>query len=290
MGDFLRSLVSFHAVCEESGLPLYVSLDKIPHFRRCFDLKEAPFPCNDLPTEIHIGGHDGTALIHRIVRKCNAEKTSAVFLCCNSGLLHDPSLLLKHLPTFPSILRPSTEVMSLIQTLYERHGLTAGNYYSVHIRCGDVFMRQECGGVGNASSDKRTDLNTERLLYYDRLIQNCVTRHGFDRSKPIVIHSDCAEFKHGLCALNPSCYVVLDTEIQHVANQYGKNTLDSFLSTVAEFYILTRSCGVVMPIYSGFSHIAAFLGQVPLVCSATPTEAWHGEMLASFPPGDRLDC
>ena len=276
IGDLFRSLVSFHAICKESGIPLYVSFAKIPYFQQCFTCLAPPF--HPVETLRHVAGHDGNAFIEAIVRSCEDGKKT-VYLECNSGFLHAPSRLLSQLPSFSSLLRPSDDVEAHIRA----HGLVAGCYYSVHVRCGDTFMRAECGGRGNVSYDKRTDVNHDRLVYFDRLIQDCATRNGFDRTKPIVLHSDSAEFKHGLRALNPA-YVVLETEIQHVANRYGKNTSDSFLSTVAEFYILTRSCGIIMPIYSGFSHMAAFLGQTELFCSATPSEAWHDEMLASFPP------
>jgi hypothetical protein len=64
--------------------------------------------------------------------------------------------------------------------------------------------------------------------------------------------------------MHNSSYIFLDIDIQHVCNSYGKNTIESFISTLAEFYILSKSAGIIMPVYSGFSHIASIIGTIPL--------------------------
>jgi hypothetical protein len=258
-------------------MPLYMTFEKMPHMGRCFDIKTPSFPLDGVSHLTKIADHRGNEFIETTVKRAWVEKLP---LCVfsNVSYLRNPTLLRKHLPLLSTVLRPSAVTREMVEVIMRRHGLVPKGFFSAHIRCGDLFMKRENNGCEFQTVDKRTDVNMDHVRTYDTMIQRCVT----DRSKQIVIHSDSQEFKRLMKEYNPS-YIILDTEIQHVANPIGKNTFESYLSTISEFYILMNSCGVIMPNYSGFSHIASFMAQVPLFYKMPVVERWHLEMLESFP-------
>ena len=53
----------------------------------------------------------------------------------------------------------------------------------------------------------------------------------------------------------------MDIDIQHIANSLGNNDEKSYLSTLSEFYIISKANSTVMlDIYSGFPHLACLFG------------------------------
>ena len=58
--------------------------------------------------------------------------------------------------------------------------------------------------------------------------------------------------------------ISLNIEIQHIAESLGANTRESYISTIAEFFILMKAKTIFMcGSYTGFSHIAAVIGRKP---------------------------
>jgi hypothetical protein len=76
-----------------------------------------------------------------------------------------------------------------------------------------------------------------------------------------LIHSDSPHMKMRLSALSPKC-IPYPSTICHIAEQ--EPVAGGYLSTIAEFFTLTRAQQIVqLGKYSGFCHIASVYGSVP---------------------------
>jgi hypothetical protein len=54
-------------------------------------------------------------------------------------------------------------------------------------------------------------------------------------------------------------------DIKHIAEDVGANTSEGYISTIAEFYIISKARKIYMPeVYSGFSHVASYIEGKPL--------------------------
>ena len=98
-----------------------------------------------------------------------------------------------------------------------------------------------------------------KLIYknYIDLINNFYKNYG-DGLK-IILHSDSNVLKNKLKELNNEI-ITLDIKIKHIAKNIGINNMESFISTVAEFYIILKANKIYMPnIYTGISHIASII-------------------------------
>jgi hypothetical protein len=287
IGDLFRSVLAFHAVCRQSGVEFYISLEETPDYKACFDLKPIPEDIRVESSEYRqriAADYRGNAFIQQVVQAAQ-KKIAVQTVASNVTWLHESALLAVHTPTIQEIIRPSTLVLAKMEEVYARYGLAPGGYASYHVRCGDVYMCKESGK--GTSPDIRTRLTPQTMSQYAHLLRQFSEKLGGDL--PILIHSDSNEFKHQLQALvEPSGnYIFLDMPIQHVANRLGDNTVESYVSTVAEFYLLVKSAAILMPHYSGFSHIASVLGDVPLYGPLAPNRE-HQDLLASLGPSKRF--
>lgn len=288
IGDLFRSLIGFHAACQQAGVAFHISLDETPDFKECFEL--APIPSFDeTPSEYrqHIADHRGNHFIQQALHYAQ-EKKAIQTVASNSSLLHNPTLIATHTPTLSSLIRPSARTLAKIDEMYSRYSLTRRAYASFHLRCGDVYMCRESGK--GSSPDIRTSLTPENIDIYARIL--CQFSERLGGTTPILIHSDSNQFKGLLrekMAGRPGLFIFLDMPIQHVANRLGDNTVDSYVSTVAEFFMLVNSAAICMPNYSGFSHIASVLGDVPIYGPLRPNRE-HRELLESLGPSKKYPC
>lgn len=284
IGDLFRSLMSFYAGCREAGVSFHITLDETPDFKECFDIAPISDTIKTAPSEYNqfIADHRGNVFIQQAIRAAFEEKTVQI-VASNVSLLGSPSIIAAHLPSFSSeIIRPSAQTLTKLEEVYLRYGITRGRYASFHVRCGDVYMCRE-SGIGR-SPDIRTTLSPENIRMYAGLL--CRFSEKLPENLPIVIHSDSNQFKLLLREAmhdTSGSYIFMDIPIQHVANRLGDNTLTSYIATVAEFYMLVNSAAICMPIYSGFSHIAAVLGDIPLYGPIYANRE-HQELLASLGP------
>ena len=108
-------------------------------------------------------------------------------------------------------------------------------------------------------ADNRIDLSIENIITINEYLN--YIKEKYNLNLKIIIHSDTQRIKDELHRLNNN-YLILDISIQHVHNNIGNNTRESFISTIAEFYILSRAQSIFMiKSYSGFSHIASIIGK-----------------------------
>lgn len=260
IGDLLRSIISFYTICQNNNIPFYINFNNIPLFNACFETLNYPIPLNKTIKSYNIiGDYGGTVQIQSIIQYALQNENEIIVVYSNKIMGGINTYISKSISTLSTVLRPSIIITNKIQELYKQYNLTEKHYFSFHLRCGDKYISTE-SHVG-LSTDIRTHINEDNIIYYDNLIKTVINKYKI--TLPIVIHSDSYVLKDKLKALN-SQYIYMDIDIQHVCNNLGKNTAESYISTVSEFYILSQSCGIIMPYYSGFSYMAAVIGDVPL--------------------------
>lgn len=281
IGDLFRSLISFHAVCAQRGLAFHITLEETPDFQQCFNLLPVP-DFGAIPSEYRqcIADHRGNSFIAQVVEFAE-QKRAIQRVASNISFLHNPGLITPSIPAFRTLIQPSALVRAKMEEVYTRYGLTPGSYASFHVRCGDVYMCKESGK--GTSPDIRIILSPATIERYADYLRK-FSEHV---DLPILIHSDSNIFKKELQkCISGSKFIFLDMPIQHVANRLGDNTVDSYVSTVGEFYLLVHSAAVCMPNYSGFSHIASVLGDVPLYGPLAPNSE-HQNLLLSLGPSKK---
>ena len=161
---------------------------------------------------------------------------------------------------FNNILKPSEKVINRINQIYNNYNLKDNNYISLHIRCGDANMSNN----NEQSIDKRINLSDDIYNQYNDIINNFYNNYG--ENLKMIIHSDSQIFKNEICRLNKNI-INLDIDIKHIAENIGINNVDSYISTIAEFYIISKANKIFSPKnYSGFSHIASFINSIKLYC------------------------
>jgi hypothetical protein len=108
-------------------------------------------------------------------------------------------------------------------------------------------------------ADNRINLSIENITNINEYLN--YIKEKYNLNLKIIIHSDSQSIKDELYKLNNN-YLILDINIQHVANNIGNNSRESFISTIAEFYIMSKAQSIFMiKSYSGFSHIASVIGK-----------------------------
>jgi len=293
LGDFFRSLISFCGLCKQNDINFAIDLEQNPLLGACFKVRPIDESIKFEPVEykkcIDGIGDFGTKFIAETIRR-GAESRLTQVILSNCAVLGDRPLVLSGISSLKEEIGPSELTLAKIQELYQRHGLKEGNYASFHLRCGDLFMTRRFGFQRYRKNivDHRVSLATDSVEKYSRLLLNCVDR--VKKDSVLIVHSDSIEMKSKLKksisrSSNKDRFVFLDVKPQHTASYLGENSIDSFAMSVAEFYIISTSINVFMPIYSGFSHLAAVLGDVSLFGPENPKQ-WHRDFMESFGPSN----
>ena len=101
---------------------------------------------------------------------------------------------------------------------------------------------------------------------------------------PLIIHSDSNILKNNLKKLNDNL-ILLDINIQHICNNIGNNNEYSFISTIAEFFIISKASKVfMMDVYSGFSHLASVIGNKELIVNIDDKHMYPKNILELLKP------
>jgi hypothetical protein len=255
VGDFIRSALSFYSLAQRLKYDFFIDLSDNENFQQCFMTPALNLNGQTNTETIYlIGGIVTLQQMAPILEKfANNPKTYVIY---SNAIGFEPIENLQQISAefFDVMLKPSQHVMSYVNDLLEKHELHSDKYVSVHIRCGDKNM----GNGNNASNDYR--INVDDTANYEKIneiICNFKTKHNV--TIPIVLHSDSSKLKNNFKILYPE-YKQIDVEIQHVAENIGSNNLNSYISTMAEFYIIANAHNIVMlDAYSGFSHTASII-------------------------------
>jgi hypothetical protein len=273
IGDFLRSALSFYSLAIRCRYGFCIDLSDNPHLQQCFITPP-------ISTHVNMKNAETIRLLRGIYSiddmKCVLEKFKnqpAVYVLYSNAIgfekIEDLHAIIPHF--FSTIIKPSQLVIDYLNNIYATYGLQKNNYISVHVRCGDRNMCKRSNPTvwGDGDNPNRRDFridvgDADVPNRYNNLIQTFIKKQDIDANVPIVIHSDSSVFKQKLHAVNPN-YKIIDIEIQHIAENIGNNNLDSYVSTIAELYMIANASKIFMPnVYSGFSHLASLINQIPL--------------------------
>ncbi len=261
LGDLFRSILSHFALCKTHGIPFFVSLNHVPHLQACFTCASPSSPAKMTYTKRSIGDYDGTNSITDTIQLVQTLSDCAVKITSNGTLFHKKGLLQSSIhELMSSIIQPSPLVSRALESIFLQENIRPKQYVCVHVRTGDAIMSWE-QNKKMLSSDTRFGANQD--IVQDTFQQIQAWKEKYSITIPIYILSDSVHLRQRLTSLDVSLRT-LPTEIQHIANGYGNNTVNSFCSTVTEFYFLQHAHSIFMPIYSGFSHIASVLGDCRL--------------------------
>jgi hypothetical protein len=254
IGDFIRASLSFYSLCKRLNYIYYIDFNENPYLKECFIVQQIPQEINFLPNEnlvILDGIYDLNKiqpyLCKMIINKVYYIKTNAI------GFESNDNINIIKDEFFNKILKPSIKINMFIDNIYSKYNLKNNNYISVHIRCGDHNMQ-----TNSNHNDNRINLDNETIYtHYINIINKFHEKYG--DNLPLIIHSDSIVFKNKLKELNTK-YIFLDLDIKHIAENIGTNDEKSFVSTISEFYIISKALKIFLPnIYSGFSHIASII-------------------------------
>lgn len=265
LGDFLRGIITLYQICKYENIDYYIDLSKNPSLMKCFNVKKIPEHIKHIDFEEHnlfdiITGKNENVLLSFInYVKINKYKVHYIYFNGYGNFnflnqLNDIKFISNN------IISPNDNVIKLTNNIMKKYKLIENNYISIHFRCGDVYIANENrNNIIFDNGDNRIDIgNPDTIKKYDNLIKDFIKKYNIDL--PIVIHSDFKYFKNKLRELDNK-YIVLNIDIQHIANMLGNNTDESYISTISEFYIISKAKSVVMlNIYSGFPHIACLFG------------------------------
>lgn len=277
IGDMLRGIITLFTYSKKYNIDYYVSFAGNQELNECFTVNPIP----DRATYLQ------SMNINLLDKLLKPEHNHILLTMFNLINLNPPALYnivsnacnvmpkVEFLSCIPfittNIIKPSKKVETYIEMTMTPRGLIENKYISFHFRCGDVYIAKENNSSEiNRHRDTRFLINDDNYSKYEYAVKTFILRYNINTIEtPIIIHSDCLEFKNTLIArllqANVANVMSLDLDIQHTANKIGINSSSSYIETVAEFYIMSRAKSIVMyDVYSGFSHLASIIGNKPL--------------------------
>ena len=268
IADLLKGTFTLYNQCKKLNIKDYLDLSQNPNLNNCFNLPKIPDYYKDFEYET-LNLMDQIYTYEKfeklILKKIENQKPKIYYIitnCCGFGnkLEH-----LNNLSSIQNILRPSKIIDNKINELYNLYNIKENNYISIHFRTGDHNMIKQFNNGHNDNTDIRIELKDESI--FQKIVNKIDTMNKeFNHSNlPIIIHSDSHILKQNLKKINND-FILLDIDIQHICNQIGNNHQESFISTISEFYILSKANKVfMMDVYSGFSHLASTIGNKDLI-------------------------
>jgi hypothetical protein len=259
LGDFIRAIITLYCACKDYDIDYYIDLSENKS-KCCFDTQPIPEFDKSIPVE-NIRLKFETKNFVEFIENIKANP-KIYYIVTNYYGYKDCNYITPYIDEITNyVIKPSKLVCDYIYNFYKEHNLNKQGYISLHLRTGDCYIYNE--HKESAPSKFTTDdnrLREGRVDMYDTFIKKICKQ--FDL--PIILHCDSIEVKNKLLDMNKDINNLVRTNflIQHTANLIGENTDESYISTVAEFYIISCAKIVIMPyVYSGFSHIAAIIGK-----------------------------
>jgi len=253
LGDFFRSAISFYALSKKNNYKYEFNFDKRPELNICFNTNT--HNKNDLKN-ISITKYGEYVNKYDIQNIINLLESNNVNIISNIFGIESSEYILSLVDEFNKLIKPSEIVLNEIDKILINNSLKDKEYISIHIRCGDKYLNNQdiyC------KEDERLSIST-CLNDIENKINHFNNNHN-PNNLLLVIHSDSEILKSKF----KDKYIVIDTIIQHTAiHSDTKNDMNGFISTVAEFYIMSKSKSIIQITYSGFSQWSSILGKVPL--------------------------
>jgi hypothetical protein len=285
LGDFFKSIITLYSYCKIENIDYYIDLSNNIFLNNCFVLKNIPE--NILNSEfIMINMIDkifSEESLYSLLKKIIYTEPKVYKLASNCFGFGEKNMLLSNLDFIKkNIIYPNNIIEYYINDIYKKYNIEEKKYISIHCRCGDFYINDN-----KIYNDNRIDINnTDTVININSLINDFINKYNIDY--PILIHSDSKEFKENIKKIN-SNIIILDLEIQHIANDLGKNNQESFISTIAEFYIISKANKIfIINNLSGFSHMASILENNNLYINFELSE-FHNKIIKSLGPDNIIN-
>lgn len=274
LGDMIRFLLSLFAFVQETpNTRMKINFENRLQLKPYFSVGDEYFSEESLTDKSIIFKptlEEVKELLDRIRHDALCEShNETIYVTSNEVYFMPADIIRKHIRFFrENVLRPSSLVLTHLETVKKNHFPEACDIISMHIRCGDFHMLH----VNDMCGDSRNDLTYIEVRNY---IAGEVIRlvHEFKKLYPnglLIIHSDNDVAKAWIRAISSEIILCYPSTICHTS--YPEYQEDGYLSTIAEFFFISMSTHVVLigQHYSGFSHIASVYGQVPYTSTLDP--------------------
>ncbi len=262
IGDFIRASISLYSLSKKMDFDYYIDLTDNNYLDNCFEYKKLELSNEEkdnIETLDMIGGITSPEYMINLINNL-LNQPQIYYIYCNLVGFEKTNDYKQHIDEYNDyVLKPSLSVLNKIKDLFTFNNLEENNYISVHVRCGDYTMNLQ------GTSDFRVNIFDE-YMYIDlnNKIQKFITNQNI-MDKKIVLNTDSIYFKNQMKE-KFNQYIYPDIEIKHIAEDAGSNTQDAYISTIAEFYFISKAYIIFLPLsYSGFPHWSAVLGKKNLV-------------------------
>ncbi len=264
IGDFIRASLSLYSICKRINVEYYVDFSENIFLDQAFNYKKIPddLIIDEKKVEI-IKYLQNKEKFNKEEFETKLQQDVKTYIIYTNvvGIESIENICMIREEFFKKILTPSNQVLKLMELKYKELNIKPDEYVSVHIRCGDSQI--DPTNINYTSKDKRVDMQDPNLYtkFNESIIkfkENIIS----DNEIPILIHSDSEIFKKNLFKMNNQ-YKILDFTIAHISEQVGPKDSQSFIETVAEFYILSQAKTIYSPYtYSGFPHIGSLVKNI----------------------------
>ena len=285
IADLLKGMFTLYNECKKMNIKYYLDLSSNPKLKQCFNLPNIPeyykdFECETLNLMDQI--YDYNKFNELIIEKIKKPKIYYIITnCCGFGNYIE---YINNINEINNIIKPSLIINEKINNLYNIYNFKENNYISIHFRTGDHNMiKQFNDNINNSNTDIRIELDNN---IFEKIINKIdIMNKEYNKDNlPLIIHSDSNILKNNLKKLNDNL-ILLDINIQHICNNIGNNNEDSFISTISEFFIISKASKVfMMDVYSGFSHLASVIGNKELIVNIDDKHMYPKNILDLLKP------
>lgn len=264
LGDFIRSSIALYYLSKRLNFEYYIDMSNNINLDKCFIYKKYIGDTKNIKTITKIGSFCTSYDMIEYIKKLDDDIYFIITNLFGYVNINEINNILDEYTN--EIIKPSDIVLNKINFLMEMYELKEKEYISCHIRCGDYSIGALDDNITYPKNSKiYNSINIYDINNYNKIneyIMNLIKNEN--KNIKIIIHSDSIYFKKKINLLYPN-YTCMDISIKHITENLGDDTIDGYISTVAEFYILSKSKYIILPItYSGFSHWSSILGKINL--------------------------
>lgn len=268
LGDFIRASIYLYYLSKKINFEYYIDLSQNIYIEKCFNYKKIKYNnCKEINL---IDNPNSKNILNNLF--VNTSQNNSVYVIISNYIdfiyKNELNQLIDDYNT--NILKPSKLLSDNINYIMNKYNLSDNNYISCHIRCGDYTLYKSINDINIKERNHRdirvniNDINTYNNI--NEFINKNLDMKEKESCK-IIIHSDNELFKKKIKELYPK-YEILDIKIKHIVKNIGENNIDYYISTLSEFYIISKSKKVLLPIsYSGFSHWSSIIGKKELIAN-----------------------
>ena len=226
IADFIRASLNLYSFCKKRNYAFYIDFKGTP-YETLFDTPTFKNQCS-----INIRDATGTPPIgYREEEFENKIIPGKTYNFTINYIIITPDI---YPDSFLDIFKPSESVLNYIESLH-----FPKEYIAVHIRLNDSCI----GTVQNIDFEKYKET-------IEKINETCL---------PVIIFSNNEYIKKVF--KEKYSFLIHEMPILHTGNATGinKEKKESYLKTIAEFYLIGFSSKVLSFHYSGFSHISSYL-------------------------------